>query len=328
MTFARFMDLALYSADGYYQKPRPIGKTGDFYTSVSVGNLFGELLARQFSTWLRETETSQIVETGAHDGSLARDILRWFKTNSIKVEYVIVEPSCERRQWQQQTLEHFRDCVRWEKQLPSNIRGVIASNELLDAMPVHRLRWDAERRSWTEWFIACDADGLIWQSGHLSAEVKNHVPIVDEQLAEVLPDGFTVDTSPASVKWWNAAARSLEKGRLVAIDYGLAEDEFFRPDRSNGTARAYFKHRVTDDLLANVGEQDLTAHVNWTAIQRIGEAAGLKTEIFSSQEQFLMGIVQLAASENWTPEHIKQLKTLTHPNFLGRAFRVLVQRRD
>jgi SAM-dependent MidA family methyltransferase len=130
------------------------------------------------------------------------------------------------------------------------------------------------------------------------------------------------------VKWWNDAAPSLTKGRLIAIDYGLIEEEFFRPDRSNGTARAYFKHRLADDLLANVGEQDITAHVNWTAIQRTGEAAGLQTETFSSQEKFLMGIVQLAANENWPPEQIKQLKTLTHPNFLGRAFRVLVQRRD
>jgi SAM-dependent MidA family methyltransferase len=192
MTFARFMDLALYAPDGYYEKPRPIGKAGDFYTSVSVGPLFGELLARQFSTWLRETETFQIVEAGAHDGSLARDILRWFETNSIKVEYVIVEPSSERRQWQQQTLENFHNRVRWEQNLPNNIRGVIASNELLDAMPVHRLRWDAAKRNWSEWFVASDVDKLIWRSGNVSSEVKNCVPVVTEQLAEVLPDGFSV----------------------------------------------------------------------------------------------------------------------------------------
>ncbi|MGZ5546088.1 MAG: SAM-dependent methyltransferase, partial [Limisphaerales bacterium] len=162
----------------------------------------------------------------------------------------------------------------------------------------------------------------------ITPETVACAPDVEEQLAEVLPDGFTVEVSTAAVKWWSEAADALQRGRLVAIDYGLTQPEWFRPDRSNGTARAYSKHRLADDLLANPGDQDITAHVNWTAIQRVGEAAGLRTELFSSQEQFLMQIVKLAADENWSAEHIKQLKTLTHPNFLGRSFRVLVQRRD
>lgn len=332
ITFARFMELALYSANGYYQTPRQIGKAGDFYTSVSVGRLFGELLARQISSWLKELNAVQIVEAGAHDGSLACDILTWFFTHqpdlASKVSYVITEPSAERQAWQQRTLESFRQCVSWEQTLKPGIRGVIFSNELLDAMPVHRLRWDATTLNWGEWFVGYENDKLIWRACPLSPELGKFTPNVPAELADVLPDGFTIEISPAAIDWWTNAARSLDTGRLLAIDYGITEQEFFRPDRNNGTARAYHNHRLVDDLLANPGEQDITAHVNWTAIQRAGETAGLRTETFSSQEQFLMTIVQQVANENWTAEQIRQLKTLTHPNFLGRAFRVLVQRRD
>jgi SAM-dependent MidA family methyltransferase len=329
MTFARFMEIALYSTDGYYENQERVGKGGDFYTSVSVGALFGQLLARQITSWLRETETFQIIEVGAHDGALARDIVTWLQTNEHdpKIEYVIVEPSAKRRTWQKQTLGQL-NCVRWEQNLPAEVRGVILSNELLDAMPVHRLRWNAQKRSWEEWLVVCEDDQLKWIVGKSSVGLNDCAPIVAEPLADVLPDGFTVDLSPAAVKWWNDAARALRKGRLVAIDYGLNEDELFRPDRSNGTARAYLGHRLVEDLLSNVGEQDITAHVNWSAIRRAGEDSGLQTETFSSQEQFLMTVIESISSENWTAEQIRQLKTLTHPNFLGRAFRVLVQRRD
>lgn len=331
ITFARFMELALYSEHGYYQTLRQIGKAGDFYTSVSVGPLFGELLARQFSLWLKQIDAFQIVEAGAHDGSLARDILRWFSVHqpdlAKKLFYTIIEPSAERQTRQARTLEPFRASVRWEQKLKPGIRGIIFSNELLDAMPVRRLRWNATTLSWGEWFVDCDNDLLTWRAGSLSQELKHLAPHVAEELAEVLPDGFTTEVSPAARNWWADAARCLEKGHLAAVDYGLTEEEFFRPDRINGTARAYYKHRLVDDLLANPGEQDLTAHVNWTAIQRAGEATGLRTETFASQEQFLMQIIQQTPGENWTAEQIRQLKTLTHPNFLGRAFRVLVQSR-
>jgi SAM-dependent MidA family methyltransferase len=188
--------------------------------------------------------------------------------------------------------------------------------------------WDAPHKQWMEWRVAVEKENLVWVQGELSSECRDFVPELSNDLADVLPNKFTTEISPAAINWWKRTAKSLEKGRLVAIDYGLMNEEFFRPDRSNGTARAYYKHRLCDDLLDHPGEQVLTTHVNWTAIQKAGEDAGLETELFCSQEQFLMNIVKGAASENWSAENIKQLKTLTHPGFLGRAFRVLVQKRD
>jgi SAM-dependent MidA family methyltransferase len=331
ITFARFMEMALYSPGGYYERPKQIGRAGDFYTSVSVGPLFGELLARQFSTWFKNGQLTELVEIGAHDGRLARDILSWFLQHEpeavSKINYCIIEPSPERRIWQKTALSNIKLPVRWQDQLRAGVRGIIFSNELLDALPVHRLRWDARQKCWGEWLVDCEQEKFIWRSGELRQDIQGFVPNVPGELAKVLPDGFSTEISPAAFNWWTNASKSLEKGYLVAIDYGLAEQEFFRPDRSNGTARAYFQHRLADDLLANAGAQDLTAHVNWTMIQRAGENAGLHTDMFFSQEEFLMRIARDIADEKWTAEQIRQLKTLTHPNFLGRAFRVLVQSR-
>jgi SAM-dependent MidA family methyltransferase len=122
----------------------------------------------------------------------------------------------------------------------------------------------------------------------------------------------------------------LKHGKLLAIDYGFTADEMFSPARTNGTLRAYFRHHVSDDILANAGEQDLTAHVKFSAIQTVGEEAGLKTEIFSTQTKFLTQILKKTLKEKsfeWNASRTRQFQTLTHPEHLGRAFRVLVQLR-
>ena len=118
----------------------------------------------------------------------------------------------------------------------------------------------------------------------------------------------------------------------MTIDYGFTADEMFSPSRTSGTLRAYFHHHVTDNLLANVGEQDLTAHVNFSAIQAIGESAGLTTESFSTQSQFLTQIAgriwkNPETFDEWDASCTRQFQTLTHPEHLGRAFRMLVQSR-
>jgi SAM-dependent MidA family methyltransferase len=147
----------------------------------------------------------------------------------------------------------------------------------------------------------------------------------------VLPDGYTIETCPAAESWWREAATVLGRGKLLTIDYGFTAAERFSPGRRHGTLRAYFRHHASDDLLANVGEQDLTAHVNFSAIQEVGEACGLATETFSTQSQFLTRILEKTLREKtfgeWTSAQARQFQTLTHPEHLGRAFRVLVQSR-
>jgi SAM-dependent MidA family methyltransferase len=376
LPFARFMELALYCpVYGYYEakKDNP-GRRGDFFTSVSVGQLFGQLLACQFAEWLEPEVRSQksevrIIEAGAHDGTLAGDILNWLQLGRPelfeRVQYCIVEPSARRQAWQREKLENFAPRVEWfaglgnlkSKTKNSKLNGVIFSNELLDAMPVHRLGWDAAAKKWFEWGVALAGEKFVWakkqksevrsQKSELNLpSVLRHLP---PGLLAVLPDGYTVEISPAAQNWWREAAGILGRGRLMTIDYGLGADELFSPSRPRGTLRAYFRQHVADDILANAGEQDLTAHVNFPAIQAVGESAGLTTESFSTQAQFLTRILEKAEKDNsfgelaasqpsvspnsdgggsgdgWNTSRTRQFQTLTHPEHLGRAFRVLVQ---
>jgi SAM-dependent MidA family methyltransferase len=361
LSCARFMELALYHpVHGYYERDAStVGRRGDFFTSVSVGSLFGELLAFQFAEWLAEYfetpeaaswPTCQIVEAGAHDGRLAADILghlREYRPALFdRLEYWIVEPSARRRTWQRETLRPFEGLVRWCSSLAgltsqprSGIHGVVFSNELLDAFPVHRLGWDTKETRWFEWGVGFDGGRFAWTrlAGDLPLKACQplatfHQPSVElpPALLAVLPDGFTVEAGPAAIHWWQQAAQALEWGVLLTLDYGLHAEEFFAPQRAAGTLRAYQGHHEVADLLAEPGAQDLTAHVNFTALQAAGEAIGLTTEGLLRQAKFLTRI--FAATQEspaqfpaWTPERVRQFQTLTHPEHLGRPFQVLLQ---
>jgi len=368
LPFARFMELALYCPDcGYYEAKMDIGRRGDFYTSTSVGELFGQLLAFQFANWLETEVRSQksevgIVEAGAHDGRLAGDILQWLQLRRPKLfdqmDYGIIEPSARRQEWQRETLKIFAPRVCWFTDLKSlsratrhsSLHGLIFSNELLDAFPVHRFGWDAKNKTWFEWGVAVAGEKFIWAKLD-NSEFPSSILNIPSSLLAVLPDNYIIETSPAAENWWREAAGALARGKLLAIDYGFTAGEMFSPARTRGTLRAYFRHHVTDDILANPGEQDLTAHVNFSAIQQAGEDAGLKTECFLTQSQFLTRILEKAAKDKssgelvaskrvaasqrsvdgsedgWSAKQARQFQTLTHPEHLGRAFRVLVQSR-
>jgi SAM-dependent MidA family methyltransferase len=335
--FVRFMELALYCPNlGYYEtKTDSVGRRGDFYTSVAVGSVFGQMLAFQFAEWFEALKVPKfhIVEAGAHNGELAKDILIWLQSNRPslfgQLEYVIVEPSQLRQQWQRETLKDFK--VRWLSGFDSStcFNGVIFSNELLDSFPVRRLGWDARQKKWFEWGVS---ERFVWakiQEG--LADLPSTILNLPAPLLEVLPDEYTIEINPAAENWWRAAANGLNSGKLLTFDYGLADDELFSPSRKNGTLRAFFRHQFADDLLANPGEQDLTAHINFSAIQRAGEEAGLKSELFSSQSKFLIQILEKTVKDKnfgeWNFAHTRQFQTLTHPEHLGRAFRVLLQSR-
>ena len=362
------MELALYCpVYGYYEKEGDtVGRGGDFYTSVSVGSLFGELLAFQFAEWLEESQSCApnrepvlITEAGAHRGELAKDILHWLRewrpALFESTKYWILEPSPQRQQWQRSTLSEFASYVRWAKNhdawaeartkeppsITSGIAGVIFSNELLDAFPVHRLGWDAGDRTWFEWGVGLSRDQFVWvrlpaehsvlREPH-SAVSSALRPFEGITQSGVLPDGFTVEVCPAATAWWARSANLLARGKLLTIDYGFREDELLAPGRNQGTLRTYYRHQQSDNPLEHPGQQDITAHVNFTAIQAAGEGVGLQTDGFSTQAQFLTSVAartweRKSSFGKWTPARRKQLLTLTHPDHLGRAFRVLIQSR-
>lgn len=242
----------------------------------------------------------------------------------------------ERRRWQEATLAagwNVHWVKDWSELPPGSLRGVILSNELLDAFPVHRLGWDATGRSWFEWAVVCGADGFEWVRLQIPPDHLNLLSLqFPPELLNVLPDGFTLERCPAAVNWWRQAARALQKGWLVTFDYGLEDAERLMPSRREGTLRAYLGHRMNSNLLACPGEQDLTAHVDFTALRDAGEAEGLTTVAFESQGRFLSRLLASFASGNavrfdWNPAQTRQFLTLIHPQHLGESFRVLAQHR-
>jgi len=309
-------------------------------------------------------------------------MLEWFQRQRPelldRLEYWIVEPSALRRQWQQETLTAFSRNVHWARQF-SELAGdpaaelksyqIIFANELLDAMPVHRLGWDAARKVWFEWGVTMQEQQFAWTrmalegfSGEagllkpasqarppaqilkqlierLIAEDSPRTATGDDltasaaRLLEVLPEGFTIELSPAAEAWWRTAAATLQSGKLVAIDYGYDLDEFIRPHRAAGTLRTYRRHQPGGSLLDTPGSQDITADVNFSLIQNAAESLGLNTDCLVSQARFLTGIVGRVWNIEevfgaWTPQDTRQFQTLTHPDHLGRAFKVLVQSRQ
>jgi SAM-dependent MidA family methyltransferase len=345
VSFARFMELALYAPGcGYYERPRPIGRRGDFFTSPSVGPLFGQMLAFQFALWLAQIAPPtpparlQIVEAGAHNGQLALDILAWLRQwrPELDLDYCLIEPSPARRSWQQKTLQNQFSNVQWAGHIsqlgPRRVRGVVFSNELLDAMPAHQLCWDAAGQRWLERLVDLRADDFVFQHAPPSPALAPFLPEVPAALGAVLPDGFAVEISPAAIQWWTRAAESLGCGKLLTLDYGLDGQEWLRPERARGTLRAYKGHRVCENLLANPGGQDITAHVNFSAVRQAGERAGLRTDFLLRQSRFLTDIFQSSRQagsglEDWPPARAKQFQTLTHPEHLGHRFRALLQSR-
>lgn len=343
------MELALYCPKlGYYERSTAlIGRAGDFITSVNVGRVFGELLAFQFAGWLEAVSGPvQLVEAGAHDGRLAHDVMGHLRSCRselyARLELWLIEPSPLRRAAQAATLADHSSKTRWFADwgeiAPRAVRGVIYSNELLDAFPVRRYGWDAGRRRWFEWGVAQAGEGFTWarleaeETAAAQAALRAGGFELTDELVAVLPDGFTVECNPGALAWWRAAADALGQGWLVAVDYGFEAREFLRPERARGTLRACAGHRFMDDPLADPGEQDLTAHVNFTAIRAAGEAAGLVTDRFESQEEFLTRVFRHTEKRDrpfgkWTPGRLRQFQTLVHPAHFGRPFRVLVQAR-
>jgi SAM-dependent MidA family methyltransferase len=234
-----------------------------------------------------------------------------------------------RRKWQSKTLAQFGN-IRWLSRITDHVLrfcGVIFSNELLDAMPVRRLTWNAQAKSWTDLGVTLKNGRLGWAAAN-----SRETHILATEVEAVLPDGFTIELGHEAEKWWRRAAQALELGKLITIDYGMTKEELLTPERKDGTLRAYHRHHPTSDLLANPGEQDLTAHVNFSALIAAGEASGLNTETFEMQAQFLTKIAARMwkddAFEQPRPSHKRQFQTLTHPEHLGRSFRVLVQARQ
>jgi SAM-dependent MidA family methyltransferase len=315
-----------------------------------VGSLFGELLAFTFARRLESLPGNAVlIEAGAHDGRLAQDVLNWFKLHRPEIyerlRYGIVEPSAKRQAWQSTRLEGHSEKLFWTRctnfqedlslfpHVPSSgqINGIVFSNELLDAFPVHRLSWSKKESRWRECCVGWVDGAFAWCVQDIeNPEVRSALPSNNNSWLEHLPDRYIIEVCPAATKWWEAAARTLNEGDLMAFDYGFSEEDRFSPAREGGTLRAYQGHQCSDKILNSPGAFDLTAHVDFPEIIRAGERAGLRTDVFQTQGRFLARVAteippQDSFAPPWDKPRIRQFSTLTHPELLGQSFKVLVQ---
>jgi SAM-dependent MidA family methyltransferase len=324
VTFARFMEQALYHPlHGYYASGRArIGRRGDFFTNVSVGALFGRLLAAQFAEmWERMGKPARftVVEQGAFDGAFACDVIAAAPPDFLAaLDYVIIEPFTTLQARQHHTLAGIGK-VRWVSS-PAGLEpfsGVHFSNELIDALPVHLLV--RRNGAWRERFVAVSGDRFLF---------TEHEPSVATPPWD-LPDDYETEARPAAACWLNEVAAKLLRGHVLAIDYGFLREDFFRPDRKRGTLQCYSEHRRGDDPLVRPGEQDITAHVEFTALMEEAERIGLANVGFTDQHHFItaLGAAVLGDTDDPTaPRRMKEIRafrTLMHPDFLGTAFKVL-----
>ncbi len=333
VTFAWFMEQALYHPEhGYYSSGRAaIGRGGDYFTSVSVGPLFGRLLGAQFAEmWelLGRDDEFVIVEQGAHGGELAGDVLAAARTCDPEffhaIRYVIAEPFALWQRRQAEALAGFDGKVAWQKSVAdlAPFRGVHFSNELIDAMPVHLVKWSGTE--WRERHVAIVGDGFAFVDLPLSEnrleERLRHVP-------HPLPAGYETEVNLAALDWIAGLGPKLTEGWILAADYGFTRDEFYAPHRSTGTLRSHAKHQVLSSPLLRIGHADITAHVDWTSLAEQAVDCALSIEGFADQHHFLTGLLAgevgqaLGLSEDAKTN--RALQTLLHPGFLGMKFQFL-----
>jgi SAM-dependent MidA family methyltransferase len=325
------MAATLYHPEhGYYSSGRAaIGCSGDFITSVSVGRLFGTLLARQFAEMWECMDCPNgfsLIEQGAHDGTLMEDVLLALKTLapecSAAARPLIIEPSSPWREKQKARLKEWS--IEWvdsvEKLAP--FTGIHYSNELLDAFPVHLVRRGAA--DWLELHVDWVDDRFVFverASGH---------PDLRARLAEIcVPTGTQTEINLEANQWMLELGKKLMRGFILVVDYGFAHLEYYRPDRSEGTLEAIAGHRREKDVLARPGELDLTAHIDFTALAGAAKHAGLTIEGFTDQHHFLVGLATRHFPDGVRPSasEMRAFQALAHPTMLGRSFKVFAAAR-
>jgi len=346
LTFAEVMELALYHPDGgYYTAHVNLGPAGDFVTAPEEHPAFGALLARQLDgcwTALGRPAVFQVVEMGGGRGTLAADLLGYARATLpdlfTATRYLLIDRSPRLLAEQHERLRPFAGQVAWAPDLPPHLEGVILSNELVDAFPVHRVVGRAD--GLCELYVAprgpaATATAFHWEEGPLSTPaLADYFTRVEVTLAE----GQAAEVNLAAIDWLRAVARSLQRGFVITIDFGHVARQLFRPERRVGTLLAYHDQRVSDDLLACLGRQDLIAHVDFSSLVRVGRKEGLAALGLVTQQQFLLDLglegwlAALEARALPPAERAANRRALlallsTEPNGLGDA-KVLVQARN
>ncbi|SFJ05292.1 class I SAM-dependent methyltransferase [Thermoflavimicrobium dichotomicum] len=341
LTFARWMELHLYHPKwGYYQKERQhFGKEGDFFTNVHVGEVFGKVLSQaiyRLSGPVGLKEPWALVEMGSGDGRLAEQVVTGLLEKGVSPDsfhLILVETSPFLRERQKERFHALPVSCQWAgriSELPRYPFSIVYSNELVDAFPVHRIRCVAGKPH--EIYVTVDPESLTFQEtlGPLStADIGEYLQV----FRIALDEGQTIEVNLQAYEWLKEVANWIETGYLLTIDYGGTTEELVVPERRNGTIRYIKQHRLLSNPYEDVGEVDVTSHVNFSSLMRWGEEWGLQTLSFQTQAKFLIeeGIL------DWYPKNRlidpfsseskqqRAIQQLIHPYGMGEVFRVLLQ---
>jgi len=334
ISFRDYMEMCLYHPDsGYYTSPRnPIGVNGDFYTSSSLSSVFGALIGRQMEEmWqILGRDAFTIVEYGAGTGMLCRDILSYLQGNEdlyARLRYCIIEKSPRMASIREEHL-HEKVC-RYDRieEIPA-VNGCILSNELLDNFSVHRVVMKDELM---EVFVGY-RDGFIEILRPAGPALKEYL----SELRVALPRDFRAEINLQATGWIKEAAAGLNRGYVLTIDYGYESSELYKTCRSGGTLMCYRRHAVTDCLYEHIGEQDITAHVNFSALAHWGLKNGLTCCGYTDQCHFLLSLgfrdylLETMAHEKDIATAARKASFLSHTLLMdmGSRFRVMAQRKN
>lgn len=338
--FARFMELALYHPQfGYYIRPADspaderIGWSGDFYTSADVHPILGRALAnqaRQLDALLGSPTPFTVVEMGGGKGLLARDFLDAILADKPslvdRLRYLSIERSPAMRDRQREVLKTWSDLVTWLEDLdglPSHgVEGLFLSNELPDAFPVHRIQ---AAGGWIEELFVDFRDGRFVECRRPPSDPA--LTAYFDRLRVALPDGYRTEVNLRALGWMRSVAEKMNRGLVLTIDYGHTAQDLYGPDRAKGTLLCYWSQMAGDDPYVRVGQQDMTAHVDFTSLATVGEEAGLCVTGFTNQVSFLMGLGVEGMIGELEPDSpaFRAAVHLLRPEGMGGTFKVLIQ---
>jgi len=335
ISFAEFMNMALYEPGlGYYSSgTQKFGEQGDFVTSPELGDLFAKCLAKQFKQVLSDLESPVIMELGAGTGQFCFDCLQELEQlNCLPKKYYILEVSADLQQRQKQKIEslpqNLIDLVVWIQKPPvENYNGVIFANEVIDALPVEVFKYKDQqfkqlqigyetsfKKSWTQFSKSLEDE------------------ILDKNLD--LVEGYESEFIPYLSDWLKTISHGLNKGAVIFVDYGYERSSYYHPQRNQGTLVCHFQHQANFDYFENIGIQDITAFVDFTAVAEAADKCALSVDGYTSQSHFLMSLEiqnKLGDSEYDFEDYYKkttEMKKLTMPNEMGEKFKVMALTKD
>ena len=340
LDFQTFMDLVLYAPGlGYYSAgTHKLGAGGDFTTAPEISPLFSRCVAMQCVEVLQQLKQGSVLELGAGSGVMVVDMLREFeKLECLPERYYILEVSADLRARQQaliqQQLPQYLDRVQWLDALPADFVGVIVANEVLDALPVQRFR--IQQGGVQVMGVSYTDAGLCWQPRAADDTLVNAVRAIESNLSESLPEGYCSEVNLQLPAWIGSLGDSLQRGAVLFIDYGFTQSQYYSVDRTRGTLSCFFRQRMHDDPLINVGVQDITAWVDFTSVASAGLAAGMELEGFATQAHFLFGcgLDRLLTDMSEQPDEIRwqlsqQVQKLTLPGEMGESFKAMAFSKD